>query len=296
MKKKLALCFILGCMTSAVLGGCGTKATAAPDASNETSISETLEESTSKEATEAELPPDTENQPDSEAIENADVNPMEDTTAKETDSDVTSSETSDNNTSASPVFGQKNIENYDGFKYLDCVLLTFSSSEDRLPIYMPACNYLDPEEESEYIFSDAHGIDLTVISEPTIRFDQDEYSLEENLAYALQDTEFNADLHPDYLNIVVHDVKKLDNKTAYATGECCMSYEYDDVEHYYAIYETLILKELDNGTTVMVTVAVDSYDVTEETDALIEELESFYQFEINWDADEAAKKIAVLSK
>ena len=96
----------------------------------------------------------------------------------------------------------------------------------------------------------------------------------------------------EYRDLVVSKAKKVGKNAARATAEYCLHDDYDDC--YETIFVTCYYTELDNGQKIFVETMVYADDVTGKTPELIEELEKFYQFDIDWDADRAAQKKRII--
>lgn len=253
MKKELKLCFALGCLCATVISGCGTKNT------------ETIQAQPA-EGQEAAAPVNTQ-------TDASELTPEDTTLAKH------------------PVLGQADSEGSDEFQYLSRIFLEYEDTPDSVPVYVPGTEvYNDNYYGIAHGFS--YGIDYRVELNPILQFDQEDYSLLENLTYYLKQYESNTSL----IDFKIGEVKSLDETTAYGTTEYLTSYEYNDRTFYAAFFSTYLVKELDEDTTILVYMQVDTEEVTDETDAVIDELESYYQFEMNWDAEKAAAKIAAFSK
>lgn len=254
MKKKAVLWLIMGCLAAAVLGGCGTKdAAKTADDKIETQEQEEDEE------------------------DDEDDHDEKDAKSKE--------EEEENGIFEYPILGQEDIEGYDGFEYLKYELLT-TDSGITVPVYAPTDEYASIEEDSINGYNS--GIYYSIELEPIIRADQEDYRINENLDYYLE-VIYDPSFCDDALDLEIGDAERIDRNTACATVECCRYNEY--TESYYAVFETYFLKKLDNDVTVLVEVTIESYDVTEETADIIDEMEAFYQFEIDWSKKRAEEKI-----
>ena len=254
MKKKIALCLIMGCLAS-TLWGCNTK-----------DIVQTISETEDKQ----------EDENNEEAVE------------EETEES--------GKTSGNPVLGDEDIEDYEGFRYLYCEEIRTESEKNeetgkmestRLSVFVPESDYVNVS--TGRVRSEKLGVDIVVELEPYIRYEADDYLMSENLQYYLEESEYDPYYSNDYKDLVISEIEEIDEDTAYATVEYCDYYKYDD--SYSVVFATYYLTKLDNGATVLIEIAVNSDEVTGKTPALIEELEAFYPFEIDWDKERAEAKL-----
>lgn len=254
MKKKMILCLMVSALAAVILGGCGSKNTAKMAESDVT------------------------------------VEQEEEIEKKEDEEDEASEETRERDEDDYPVLGEEDIEDFEGFDYLQWELLT-TDLGDTVSVYVPMDEdaYKSEGNISGYNLGIAYSIELN----PSIRTDEEDYRVNENLDYYLENI-YDPEYNEDYYDVVISDAERIDGDTACASAEYCRYYEYDD--SYYAVFATYLLKRLDNGVTVLLEVKVNSDDVDAETDDLIDELETFYQCEIDWSARRAEEKIEELSE
>ena len=249
MKKKMVLCLMVGALTVAILGGCGSKNTVQM------------------------IDPDTMTEQEADEKEDA----QDEEAPARGDDDY-------------PVLGEEDIEDYEGFDYLQWELLT-SDSGDTVPVYVPMDE--DAYKSDDHISGYNLGIAYSVELDPSIRTDEEDYRVTENLDYYLEDV-YDPEYNEDYYDVVISDAERIDGDTARACVEYCRYYEYDD--SYYAVFATYLLKRLDNDVTVLLEMKVNSDDVDLETDNLIDDLEAFYQFEVDWSIKRAEEKIEELEE
>lgn len=263
MKKKIALCLIMSCLASA-LWGCNTK-----------DIVQTISKDTEAEE---------EKETGKTDEEDADV---EDESEKK--------EEEKSRTSKNPVLGDEDIEDYEDFTYLYCEEIRTDSEKNeetgkmeskKLSVFVPESDYVSVS--SGRVRSEKLGVTLELELEPYIRYDADDYLVTENLEYLLE-SEYDPYYSNNYKDLVVSEVEEIDKNTAYATAEYCDYHKYDD--SYSVVFATYLLKILDNDATVLVEIAVDSEEITGKTPGLIEELEAFYQIDIDWDKERAEAKL-----
>lgn len=249
MKKKMVLCLMVGALTVAILGGCGSKNTVEM------------------------IDPDTKVEQEADKKEDA----QDEELPARDDIDF-------------PVLGEEDIEDYEGFDYLQWELLT-ADSGDTVPVYVPVDK--DAYKSDDHISGYNLGIAYSIELDPSIRTDEEDYRITENLDYYLE-TVYDSEYNEDYYDVVISDADRIDGDTACASVEYCRYYEYDD--SYYAVFATYLLKRLDNGVTVLMEMKVNSDDVDSETDNLIDELETFYQCEVDWSIKRAEEKIERLGE
>lgn len=266
MKKKIVLCLLVGCLMASLIG-CG---------------SDTAEEAAATEAA-------TEEENEGKGGRGEE----ETETAAETSEETEETEVSD--ASGVPVLGGDNVEGYEDFAYLYEEILMTETEENKetgkkerksLTVYIPDDEYA--RADGNYAYADAMGVSFKVELEPYLRYDADDYLPEENLDDYLSN-QYDPFYTADYKDMVITEAKA-EGDGVVATVEYCKYNDWDDI--YYSVFCTYYLVELENGETVMVSVEVNSSEVTGKAAGLIEELEQFYQFDIYWDAEKAEQKSA----
>lgn len=189
MKKKMLLCLITGCLTAALLGGCGSK------------------DQFERVGTEFEA-----SQEKPEEI-------IEEDEGKE---EYVKEEAEKDDYVRLPVLGDEDIEDCDDFAYLQWIPLT-SESGDTVEVYLPKDK--DAYESGGIISGYDRGIFYSVELDPFVteegqRINED---LDDYLE-AIYDPAYN----DDYYDMIVSDAERIDSDTAFATVEYCKYYEYDD--------------------------------------------------------------------
>lgn len=191
------------------------------------------------------------------------------------------------------VLGGTDIEGYEGFEYLYEDFLMTETEENKetgkkerknLVVYLPDDEYTRADGNSAY--SDSMGIEFRVELEPYLRYDAEDYLPEENLDDYVA-SKFDPFFSTECKDLVVTEATKAGDGCV-VTAEYCKFDSYDEI--YYAEFCTYYLVELETGETVLVSTKINSEEVTGKTPGLIEELEAFYGFEINWDKDRAEQK------
>lgn len=260
MKKKVVLCFMLACMMTA-FAGCG--------------LAETKEAAVTVAETEED-------------------NEGKDSRAEDTD-DEDAEDKESKKSFDGPVLGGENIEGYEDFAYLYEELLMTESEENKetgkkerkkLTVYIPDDEY--STANGNYAYANTMGVNFRVELEPYLRYDAEDYLPEENLDEYVA-SKYDPFYTADYKDVVINPAEET-GEGVVSTVEYCRYNEWDEV--YYSVFCTYYLAELESGETVLVTVEITSADVTGKTERLLDELEQFYQFEINWDEERANQKSA----
>lgn len=265
MKKKLVTLLLLASFAFSITGCAGKDALSTMKSSNETEDAEDEEE---------------------EETDKEDADEKE--SKKDSKKDVSKAK------SNQPVLGDE-CEGYEGFSYLyEETLMTDSvENEDTGKMEKQKVTVFIPQDEYTYVNRDTAsseklGVDFNVTLSPYLQYDEDNYLLSENMEYYLTE-EYNEYYTADYKDLVISEVEEVGRDAVRATVNYCQYDKWD--EEYKANFYTYYLKELDSGLKVMVKVLMKPEDVTGKTDELIEELEAFYEFEIDWDADEVQAKL-----
>lgn len=194
-----------------------------------------------------------------------------------------------------PVLGQKDIEDYDGYTYLYCEQLRTDSTQNEetgkmenkeLAVFIPVSDYNYVDRSS--ISGEKLGVRFDIDLEPYIRYDEEDYLMAENLQYYI-DSQYDPFYSTDYKDLVISEVEEIGSSAVRVTVEYCNYDKYSD--NYTPVFATYYLAELEDAVTVLVCMEVNAEEATGKTPQMIEELESFYQFEIDWDADRAQQKL-----
>lgn len=291
LKVKMMLCAMLmscsflmaGCgslqQMTEVLGGQATEVQSEDDEEDERSETEESEED------------------DQERDEESDVDEVERDEEQDEEQDGEQDEEDSSvkpNVSGVPVFGQEDISDYEGFEYLYWEQLrtqneknevTGKMESQELEIFLPLSDYSYVNRSQAS--SEKLGVEFEVELNPYLSLHSEDYLVYENLALYLEDA-YDPYYYTDYKDVVISEVEEIDENSARATIEYCKYDKYD--ETYRTIFETYYLKMLENDVYVMVVVSVDHSETSGKTPMLIEELEEFYQFEIDFDKDRAQQK------
>ena len=303
MKKKIVLCMLLGFLLAA-LPGCSfgdAKETSAKVESKDEDEDE--EEDEKKSNRKADRNKDDEDDESDEEKSNSkrksrkadrDSDEDDEDEKKDEESDSESKSKSRKKKSSAPVLGGDDVEGYEGFEHLyEEILMTDSKENEEtgkrerktITVYMPDDDYV--MASGNYAYASCMGIYFHVELDPYLRYDADDYTLAENLEEYVA-SNYDPFYTTDYKDLDISEVQKLGKNAVKCTVEYCRYDSWD--ETYNSTFCTYYLTELEGGETVLVSVEINSESVTEKTEELLEELEAFYQFEINWDEERAEEK------
>lgn len=266
MKRKIIAALLAAVMVTSVTA-CGNSQ---PNASDVTSgrIASTEEENTDK--TE-----DTDKEEKEEEKESEDKESEE----KESNKDKTAAK--------GIVFGSDEAKGYDGFEYLMEELISTSNTKSgnkaSFSAFVPEDDY--PSVSGSRARSERMGVTFEIELEPYLGYKSEDYTIKENLENCIEN-EFSYSSYK--YGVEIGDVEEIDDDTA----TCLVTYmdynSYDD--EYSPVYELYKLEDIGDGITVLYTVSIDSEETTGKTNALLKELSSFYQMDIDWDDSFAETK------
>lgn len=194
-----------------------------------------------------------------------------------------------------PVLGDEDIADYDGFEYLYCENLRTQSVKDeetgRMESY--SLDVFIPQDDFVYVnmdlaAGDKLGVFFQIELNPIIRREAEDYLISEDLQHYVE-MEFDPFYSDGTKDVVISEPEEIDRSTARQTVEYLCYNQYTD--YLAPVFSTYYLKELEDGRMVLARFDVSADEVTEETPELLEELEAFYQLDIDWDQDAAWKKL-----
>ena len=185
---------------------------------------------------------------------------------------------------------------YDGFQYLYPETLATESKKNEetqkmenesVVVYLPKSDYASVQRTRAYV--EKMGMEFTVDIQPYFQYEEDDYTLAENLDYYLE-LEYN----PDYMDFAGLEVGKAVEDKASNSAQAVVSYcKYDIVEEKPAAYFcTYFVKQLESGLKVLVSAEISSIEATGKLPELLDEIESFYGFRPEWDSAAAEKKLS----
>ncbi|MDE6065091.1 MAG: hypothetical protein K2G20_11005, partial [Lachnospiraceae bacterium] len=136
-------------------------------------------------------------------------------------------EKEDEDTSSDVRLGGDFDEKYDGFSYLKCETLILKPDETRgiteekeLKIFLPVGDYASVNEN--YGYADSRGVNLKVSLAPYLRWNDDEHTLAQDLAY---DVEMNYD---EFYSADIYDLELSKIETTENGARCVAKYCYYD--------------------------------------------------------------------
>lgn len=188
------------------------------------------------------------------------------------------------------VFGSKEASGYTDFAYLMEAIIatsdTKSGNKASFSVYIPDDDY--SSVSGSRARSSRMGVTFEVDVAPYLQYDAEDYTVVENLEeYVTSEMEYSSS---SYYGVTVGEVEELADGSAVCEVSY-MDYEsYDDA--YYPYYEQYNLKELKDGVYALTVVEINADETTGKTESLVEELESFYEIDINWDENFADTKRA----
>lgn len=175
----------------------------------------------------------------------------------------------------------------DGFKYLMEYELTTDSTpsgdEVAYTIYIPDDEY--PTDYGWGVSSEQFGVSFD--ADTDVILESENNTVEKNLEYEIA---FDwSSISEYYYAVSIGDVQSVGNDMAVGV----VSYiRYSNVfDEYESVYRFYCMLETPDKVPVLLEVEIDSSDTTDETPELLAELESFYGFNIGWDAAAANDKL-----
>ncbi len=185
-------------------------------------------------------------------------------------------------------------EDFGGFAYMSSAVLVTEDSEEgennsrELKVMIPDGDYSSINQNEAY--SEKDGIKFRISLNPAYTFlsgQGQKYSLEDDMEFFLSYT-YDEFYNTYCKEIEISEMVQTDNGI-----RVTVKYLMHDtwLEKYIPVFCTYYLAELDKDTRVFVEVTLDAENVNGETDGLIAELETFYGFDIEWDAKAAQKKL-----
>lgn len=196
--------------------------------------------------------------------------------------------------SKTPTFGD-NDDTYEGFSYLYTETLATESETDEKSGKMKnqKLNVYIPQDEYNYVgrnnaSADKLGVSFDIELNPYLRYDEDDYLPEENLQYYI-DENFDEFYNDHYKDVEKGEIETLDNGVKAKVTYC----DYDEYDDSYSVHDkTYYYVTLNDELNAMVIFDINPEETTGKTDALISELESYYNISLDWDKKAAESKLA----
>ncbi len=228
---------------------------------------------------------------DSEASDDEDAADAE-SVAADAEDEVTEEEVAVDET---PIFGDGNAD-YDGFKYLYAEELQTASvkneesgkmESEKLVVYIPMGDYVNVSRDSAY--SDELGVDFSVSLNPyELPYDYEDRTVVENLE-GIFEYEYDEYFMVNYKAFEMSDIEKIGDDACRAAVSYIEYSEYD--EEYNVRFVTYFMKEMSPANMVLVKAEIWDEYTTGKTEELVQELETFYGFDIEWDAAAAEMRL-----
>lgn len=189
-----------------------------------------------------------------------------------------------------------NAENFDGFEFLYAEELKTESEKNEetgkmenksITVMIPMDDYASVNRDYAYVNS--LGVHFEVRLNPYLQYKQEDYLVSENLQ-AYLDEEYDEFYSTDLKALEISDIEELDEHRACASVNYVQYDTWDDM--YVPYYKAFYVNEVEKDLVVMVEVEINLAEVTGKTPKLLEEIESFYEFEIGWDKTAMEQKVA----
>lgn len=187
-------------------------------------------------------------------------------------------------------FGSDQAVGYTGFEYLVEQRITItgekSNKKTSYSVFVPGGDYTYSMSGSA--FGSCMGVDFMFSVDPYIRYNAEDYTLEENLEYYVE-SELKY-LSSSTYGVSIGDIQTTDHNGVMCEASYVMYDEYDD--EYSPIYALYSAREMENGNSAFIEVMIDYNETTGKTDTLLDELSSFYGLDIRLDPSFAEDKMA----
>ena len=214
---------------------------------------------------------------------------------EETDSEeVVEEATEETNKKSGAVLGG-NPDDFTGFEYMYAEVLRTESEENEETGEMESkeLTVMIPKDDYSYVNRDyasveSLGVSFNVSLNPYFQYKQEDYLLYENLQ-ALLDSDYDAFYSTDLKDLVVSEVEEIGDDAVRATVSYVEKNWDDQYVPYYKVYYA---KEVEKDLSVLVEIEISLEDITGKTPMLLEEIEAFYEFAIEWDQAAMEEKVA----
>lgn len=206
---------------------------------------------------------------------------------EETEKTEETKEEDDKTAAKGVVFGSSEASGYTGFEYLMEELISTSNTKSgekaSFSVFVPEDDY--PSVSGHRASSDRMGVTFEIDIEPYLQYKAEDYTVSENLEEYI-DGQFSYSGYK--YGIEIGEVEEISDDSA----TCLVTYmDYDSYHDTYApVYELYKLEDIGDGIMVLSMVSIDAEDTTGKTQALLDELSSFYQIDIDWDDSFAEAK------
>lgn len=196
---------------------------------------------------------------------------------------------------SSVIFGSDEAVGYDGFKYLEEQMIStfdiLSENDVSYSVYVPVSDDILLSEYSAG--SSLMGVYFTVNLEPDhIGYNTKDYALKDSLEdYVTKEWAF-MDYNRNYYAASVGEVKQIsDNMAVCELSWVQLIHHADSDDEFCPIYLTYAVRDMGDGIIALMETTVICSETSGETQTVLDELSSFYGFEIGWDSSFAETKL-----
>lgn len=184
------------------------------------------------------------------------------------------------------VFGSDEAKGYDGFEYLTEELIstseTKSGNKASYSVFVPDDR---PYVSGDRASGERMGVELEVDIAPYLQYNFQDYTISENLEEYVED-EFEYSSY-EY-GVEIGEVEEIDDDTAVCVVTYMYYSSYDD--SYTPFYNVYKLQDMGDNVMALITVSIEAEETTGKTQAMLDEISSFYQMDIDWDDSFAEAK------
>jgi len=193
-----------------------------------------------------------------------------------------------------PVLGDENAD-YSVYEYLYAEHLRTESEMNDATGKMESKEVTVLVPESDYVYSDrtyassnSKGVSMSVEVNPYFRFGAHEYTLTENLEEMVANN-YDVFYTANYKDVVISDATELDNNSVVVYIDYLYYQNWNDM--YVPMHDVFFARKLDDDITILVELQVDLASSTGNTQALIDEIEAFYRFDVAFDIKAMEEKV-----
>ncbi|MCM1264023.1 MAG: hypothetical protein NC313_15030 [Butyrivibrio sp.] len=184
------------------------------------------------------------------------------------------------------VFGSDEAKGYDGFEYLTEELISTSETKSGNKVSYSAFVPDDyPYVSGDRASGERMGVELEVDIAPYLQYNSQDYTISENLEEYVEG-EFSYSSY-EY-GIEIGEVEEIDDDTAVCVVTYMYYSSYDD--SYTPFYNVYKLQDMGDNVMALITISIEAEETTGKTQALLDEISSFYQMDIGWDDSFAETK------
>lgn len=183
------------------------------------------------------------------------------------------------------VFGSDDAKGYTGFEYLIEELVSTSNTKSgdkaSFSVFVPDGDY--PSVSGSSARCERMGVTVDVDVDPYLQYNWEDYTMCENL-----DEYVESALYSDYYGLEVGDSEEISDDFAICEVTYMEYSSWDD--EYTPFYQLFCLRDMGNDVMAIIDICIEAEETTGKTQALLDELSSFYEVDINWDESFAEAK------